>query len=221
MEHIFRAYDIRGIFNRELTADVASKIGLAFGTYLRGKGRVLVARDPRTSSVILENAFLSGMASTGCDVFTTGMIPIPAANFKTSAGDFDAGAYITASHNPPEYNGVRFRHGDGTGYTQQNGEIKDIFLKGEFHLADWDKVGKITNIDPDETIKEYSDFLLEKFEPDFGKNLKVVMDPGNGAASNVVPELFRKIGSEVSTINAQPDGTFPGRPSERCHPAGR
>ncbi|MEE9474779.1 MAG: phosphoglucosamine mutase [Candidatus Hydrothermarchaeaceae archaeon] len=214
MEHIFRAYDIRGIFNRELTADVASKIGLAFGTYLEGKGRVLVARDPRTSSVILENAFVSGMASTGCDVFTTGMIPLPAANFKTSAGDFDAGAYITASHNPPEYNGVRFRHGDGTGYTQQNEEIKDIFLKGEFHLADWDKVGKITNIDPDETIKEYSDFLLEKFEADFGKNLKVVMDPGNGAISLTVPELFRKIGSEVSTINAQPDGTFPGRPSE-------
>lgn len=212
MEHIFRAYDIRGIFNKELTADTASKIGLAFGTYLRGKGSVLVARDPRTSSVIMENAFVSGLASTGCDVFTTGMIPIPTANFKTSVGDFNAGAYITASHNPPEYNGVRFRHGDGTGYTKQNEEIRDIFLKGEFHLADWDKIGKITNIDPDETIKEYSELLLDKF--DFGKTLKVVLDPGNGATSLVAPELFRRLGSEVSTINAQPDGAFPGRPSE-------
>lgn len=212
MEHIFRAYDIRGIFNKELTADVASKIGMAFGTYLKGKGSVLVARDPRTSSVIMENAFASGLASTGCDVFTTGMVPIPTANFKTATGDFDAGAYITASHNPPEYNGVRFRHADGTGYTTQNNEIKDIFLKGEFHPADWNKVGKITHIDTDETIKEYSELLLGKF--DFGKSLKVVLDPGNGAASAVVSELFRKLGASVSVINGEPDGTFPGRPSE-------
>lgn len=212
MEHIFRAYDIRGIFNRELTADTASKIGMAFGTYLGGGARILVARDPRTSSVILESAFISGLASTGCDVVTTGMIPIPTANFKTAAGGFDAGAYITASHNPPEYNGVRFRHGDGTGYTSQNNEVKNIFMRGEFHLADWDKLGKITNIDPDETIKEYSDFLLDKFK--FGRKLKAVIDPGNGAASLTAPVFFRKLGVDVSMINEQPDGTFPGRPSE-------
>jgi phosphomannomutase len=76
MEHIFRAYDIRGVFNKELTADGATKIGMAFGTYLGGKGKVLVGRDPRTSSIVIENAFASGLASTGCDVFTTGMVPL-------------------------------------------------------------------------------------------------------------------------------------------------
>jgi phosphoglucosamine mutase len=212
MEHIFRAYDIRGIFNKELTAYMATKIGMAFGTYLRGKGKVLVGRDPRTSSIVIENAFASGLASTGCDVFTTGMVPIPTANFKTSVDDFDAGAYITASHNPPEYNGVRFRHSDGTGYTSQNGEIKDIFLKGEFHLADWDKLGDIIHIDPDETVEEYSKLLLDKFV--FKRTLKVVLDPGNGAASVVAPRLFKQLGAEVSTINEELDGTFPGRPSE-------
>jgi phosphoglucosamine mutase len=212
MEHIFRAYDIRGIFNTELTADAATQIGMAFGTYLGGKGKVLVGRDPRTSSVIIENAFASGLASTGCDVFLTGMVPISTSNFKTSAGDFDAGAYITASHNPPEYNGVRFRHGDGTGYTSQNSEIKDIFLKGEFQVADWNKLGKITYLKPEDTIKEYSDLLLDKFQ--FDKTLKVVVDPGNGAASVVAPEFFRKLGAEVSVINEPLDGTFPGRPSE-------
>jgi phosphoglucosamine mutase len=212
MEHIFRAYDIRGIFNKELTADAATKIGMAFGTYLGGKGKVLLGRDPRTSSKAIENAFSAGLASTGCDVVITGMVPIPTSNFKTHAGDFDAGAYITASHNPPEYNGVRFRHSDGTGYTSQNGEIKDIFMKGEFHLADWDELGKITYIDPDETIKEYSDLLLDKFQ--FDKTFKVVIDPGNGAASVVAPDFFRKLGADVSVINEALDGTFPGRPSE-------
>jgi phosphomannomutase/phosphoglucomutase len=212
MEHIFRAYDIRGIFNKELTADTASKIGMAFGTYLGGRGKVLVGRDPRTSSTIIEDAFASGLASTGCDVFTTGMVPIPTSNFKTATGDFDAGAYITASHNPPEYNGVRFRHADGTGYTSQNGEIKDIFLKGEFHLAPWDELGKIVRINPDDTLKEYFNLFLGKFN--FEKKLSVVIDPGNGAASVVVPQLFRKLGADVSTINEQLDGTFPGRPSE-------
>jgi phosphomannomutase len=140
------------------------------------------------------------------------MVPISTSNFKTSAGDFDAGAYITASHNPPEYNGVRFRHGDGTGYTSQNSEIKDIFLKGEFQVADWNKLGKITYLKPEDTIKEYSDLLLDKFQ--FDKTLKVVVDPGNGAASVVAPEFFRKLGAEVSVINEPLDGTFPGRPSE-------
>ena len=212
MEHIFRAYDIRGIFNQELTADVATKIGMAFGTYLEGKGKVLLARDPRTSSVIIENAFASGLASTGCDVFTTGMVPIPTANFKTATGDFDAGAYITASHNPPEYNGIRFRHADGTGYTSQNGEVKEIFLEGEFRLADWNKLGKVTHIDPEETLKEYFELLLGKFN--FDKKLKVAVDPGNGAASVAAPRLLGELGAEVLMINEELDGTFPGRPSE-------
>ncbi|MEE8401488.1 MAG: phosphoglucosamine mutase [Candidatus Hydrothermarchaeaceae archaeon] len=212
MKHIFRAYDIRGVFNRELSTDVVSRIGLAFGTYLGGKGKVFVGRDVRTSSEIIENAFVSALASTGVDVFSSGLIPTPTSNFKTFKGDFDAGAYITASHNPPEYNGIRFRHPDGTGYTVQNEEIRDIFLKGKYHLAGWDKLGSITKIDPKETIREYSEFLLEHF--DFGRRIKVTIDPGNGAASLVAPGLFKKLGSEVSTINAELDGTFPGRPSE-------
>jgi phosphomannomutase/phosphoglucomutase len=212
MRHIFRAYDIRGIFAKELNPDVAAKIGMAFGTFLGGKGRVLVGRDPRTSSQIIENAFTAGLAATGCDVYVTGLVPIPTANFKIWRGNFDAGAYITASHNPPEYNGVRFRHPDGSGYTKENEEIRDIFLQGQFHSTNWDSVGKIINISPEETLREYSEYILEKFQ--IGGHLKVVLDPGNGAASLVAPHIFREFGASVSTINSYPDGTFPGRPSE-------
>ncbi len=211
-EHIFRAYDIRAVFNQEITAETVTKIGMAFGTYLGGKGRVLVGRDPRTSSEIMEQAFVSGLASTGCDVYVTGLVPIPVANFKVFKGGFDAGAYITASHNPPEYNGIRFRHGDGSGYTKQNEEIRDIFMKGEFIRAPWNKVGRIVQYPNETTLKEYSDFLKDRFE--FTKPFKVVLDAGNGAASLVAPYLFRDLGADVATIHSYPDGTFPGRPSE-------
>lgn len=212
MKHIFRAYDVRGIFNKELTPEVATKIGMAFGTYLKGKGKVLVGRDPRTSSVIVEGAIASGLAATGCDVYSTGLVPIPTANFKIWKGGYDAGAYITASHNPPEYNGVRFRHPDGSGYTKQNEEIRDIFLSGDFLLANWKEVGKIVDLSPEDTLKEYSDFLLERFK--FEGPLKVVLDAGNGAACLTAPYIFRDLGARVSTIHSYPDGTFPGRPSE-------
>lgn len=212
MEYIFRAYDVRGLFNKELTADMATKIGMAFGTYLKGKGKVLLGMDSRTSSRVVENALCAGIASTGVDVYTTGLVPIPTSNFKTARGKFDAGTYITASHNPPEYNGIRFRHPDGSGFTYQNEEIRDIFLKGEFILADWDKLGEIIKINPEETLKEYCDYLISKIRLE--KPLKVILDSGNGASTLVAPYLFRKLGARVSTLNANPDGTFPGRPSE-------
>lgn len=212
IEHIFRAYDIRGIFNRELTAETATRIGLAFGTFLGGSGKVLVARDPRTSSEIIERAFISGLASTGCECFSTGLVPIPTANFKTWRGKFDAGAYITASHNPPEYNGVRFRHPDGSGYTTQNDEIRDIFMNGDFKLRDWDSLGDINYINPKETIREYSDFL--KVKTNISKKLDIVLDTGNGASCFTAPQIFGDLGCNVTVINQRADGHFPGRPSE-------
>jgi phosphomannomutase/phosphoglucomutase len=211
-EHIFRAYDVRGIFNVEVTPETAAKIGMAFGTFLGEGKKVLVGRDGRTSSPIFEAAFLAGLTAAGCNAHTTGLVPIPTANFRVWKGGYDAGAYITASHNPPEYNGVRFRHPDGSGYTHQNQEIRDLFLEGRYCLAPWNRLGEIAEIDPEETLKEYGEFLKERF--DLQRELKVVLDTGNGASSLTAPPLFRGLGCTVSTLNARIDGTFPGRPSE-------
>ncbi len=212
IEHIFRAYDIRGVFNKDLTSEVATRIGLAFGAYLGGTGKVLVARDVRTSSEIIENAFCAGLASTGCDVVSIGMVPIPVANFTTMQGDYKAGAYITASHNPPEYNGVRFRREDGSGYTEENKEVKKIFLKGDFELAGWNELGRIEKVSTDEAIESYSKYILDRVSLE--RKLKVVLDTGNGAAIVTAKGMFEDLGAEVKVINAEPDGTFPGRPSE-------
>jgi phosphoglucosamine mutase len=210
--HIFRAYDVRGVLNKELTPDVMARIGMAFGTYLDGKGKVLLGRDVRTSSEMLENAFTAGLVATGVDVVSTGLVPIPVANFKTMQGDFNAGAYITASHNPPEYNGVRLRRPDGTGYTAENDEVWKIALDEKHSLATWDKIGSISSVDGKATIDEYMNYLLERIK--IKRPVSVVLDIGNGSAYYAAPLLLKKTGARVHSIYEKPDGTFPNRPSE-------
>ncbi|MEE9594026.1 MAG: hypothetical protein V3V92_01360 [Candidatus Hydrothermarchaeales archaeon] len=212
IENIFRAYDVRGVFNVELTVETAAKIGASFGTYLAGKGRVLVGRDVRTSSPLIESAFNVGLASTGVDVVSTGLVPIPVANFKTMMGDFDAGAYITASHNPPEYNGIRLRRGDGSGYTEENQKVWEIFLEDNTKYSDWNALGSVSSLDEKKTIDEYKSYLLDRVS--IQKQLRLVLDVGNGAAYHTVPLVLDEAGADVRVINGEPDGTFPGRPSE-------
>ncbi len=212
IETIFRAYDVRGIFNEELTPDIAAKIGIAFGTYLKGRGKVIIGYDVRTSSEIMENAFIAGLASTGVDVVSTGLVPIPVLNFKTLMGDYDAGAYITASHNPPEYNGIRLRRSDGSGFTTENQEVWGIFLDNQFKLAKWNKLGKISHIDNGSSINDYKDYLLQRIKIE--GRIKAVLDIGNGTAFETAPQILREAGVDVVTINGNPDGTFPSRPSE-------
>ena len=210
--HIFRAYDIRGVFNRELDAAMAARIGMAFGTYLGEGKRVLIARDGRTSSEVIEEAFISGLASTGCSCVSIGLVPIPTANYHIWRGDYDGGAYVTASHNPPEYGGVRFRRGDGTGYTRENMEIRDTYLRGGFRLPPWDGIGVIERRGSGEAIQDYLDFILGRFSIRGG--LRAVLDLGNGVAATTAPQALRRAGIEVVTINEAIDGRFPGRPSE-------
>ena len=212
MNNIFRAYDIRGIYNEELDPAIVARIGMAFGTYLGGTGRVGLGRDGRTSSVAMEQALISGIVSTGVDVVSLGLIPIPTANYWTWKNEFDAGVYITASHNPAEYNGIRFRHPDGTGYTGGNDEIRDIYMENRFIKAGWDSLGHVYQEDGNKVIDDYLGFISRHCS--YKKKLTVVIDPGNGVGTLTAPLIFRRLGMNVLTINSQVDGTFPGRPSE-------
>lgn len=208
-EHIFRAYDIRGVFNESLTPELLLEIGQAAGTYWGGKGTVVIGKDGRTSSELVEHALIAGLLSTGCDVVSiTGVLPIPVVNFKIMRTDPKAGIMITASHNPPEYNGVRFRHPDGCGYTKGNEDIKKIFDGKKYLKKSWDSIGRVTCISGENVAHEYVDHLVARVK--LGRKIRVVVDCENGAAGTVAPYLFRRAGCEVITLNAQPDGTFPG-----------
>ncbi len=208
-ENIFRAYDIRAVFNKEIDVESVVRIGLAFGTYLEGQGLVYSGRDIRTSSKIVESAVASGICSTGCNVASLGLLPIPLLNFYCWKHEPKAGLMVTASHNPPEFTGLRFRHNDGTGFSKENERVKNIYFEGDFLKNPWNKLGEFTSINTEVVISDYTKYLLDKISLD--RELSVVLDPGNGTASIVAPQLFRKVGCKIFTINSQIDGTFPGR----------
>jgi len=213
-EHIFRAYDIRGIIGKDLLPDIITKIGIAYGLYLNGSGTIALGFDARTSSRLVEHALISGVISTGVSVANLGLLPIPLLNFYISQNqELKGGVMITASHNPPEYNGIRFRRSDGTGFTDENDQIKRIFFeKVKQSPGNWENIGSIYSVDLNSVIQKYLAFVKSKL--DISKKISVVVDCGNGAASVVAPYILRKMGVSVISLNCYPDGTFPGRPSD-------
>jgi phosphoglucosamine mutase len=148
---------------------------------------------------------------SGVDVTDLGILPTPALAFLTRDMGFDTGVMITASHNPPQFNGIKLFNGDCVGYSQeQELEIEKVYDEQEF------RVGDLGSLDQNRESKErYFRFMQQRFPPDsLGHNLKIVVDPGNGAASGFASELFSRLGLNVIPLNDEPDGRFPGRNPE-------
>lgn len=200
---IFRAYDIRGIYGNDLTEENAKRIGQAFGSIFN-KGTIAIGRDTRTSGPSLEKAFLEGVLSTGCNTEMYGIIPISILGFITSVSKLNAAAYISASHNPPEYNGVRFRNSEGYGMLYRETDFGAYYDKGNF------KTGFGTSIECNsgKAASCYINYVGKKIN--LKKSLKVVLDMGNGSACMMI-SLYQKMGHNTIVINGHEDGRFPGR----------
>jgi len=194
---------VRGVYGTELTEDIAKKVGKALGSYLPD-GRITLGRDTRKSGPSVERALLEGVLSTGCNVESYGVLPIPIISFETWKGGYNAAAYISASHNPPEYNGIRFRTAGGYGMLYHQTEMMDIYEKGAFREGD----GKKTDRAPEDAIKRYADYVEGKLE--FERPLRVVLDMGNGSACGAFM-LYQRLDFDGRVINGEPDGLFPGR----------
>ena len=207
MPKLFGTSGIRGIANREVTSELALKVGLALATYIEN-GSFLVARDTRVSGEMIENALTAGILAGGANANKLGIAPTPALAFLTKKHGLNAGVMITASHNPPEYNGIKIFNSDSTGFNEkQQEEIEKIIEHENFRLAEWNKIGKC--VDVKYWIKDYIHQILGSLS--FKKSWFVVIDPGCGATSAVAPFIFRELGCKVRALNAQPDGFFPGR----------
>ncbi len=202
-DHIFRAYDIRGIFGEDLTEEVATRIGAAFAKFIDGKS-VVVGRDARISGGKLRDALISGLVSR-CNVTDVGMIPTPLLYFAASRLKKDAGIMVTASHNPPQWNGFKAFWGQkGSIYGKDMQTIRD-YAKAVDLKKLGEKRGKTDSYES--IIGEYQDFVQSKIQ--LGRKLKVVADTANGACGLVAPALFERIGCDILTLNKEPDGTFP------------
>jgi len=208
-DHIFRAYDIRGIVGKDLLPHTVLYCSAIFANIVEENGGNLVAAsgDVRVSTPSLLYAATSGIMATGMDVVLAHPLPIPTFNYMVwSNDDIDGGAYITASHNPPEYNGVRFRRGDGTGFSAENIEIKRRFFEGKIRLAGWKSYGTCMLVDVKEIIDDYAGFVLDRAPPSERK-LRIVIDCKHGAANLVAPVLMAN--HETLIVNGVIDGSFP------------
>ena len=200
---VFRAYDVRGIYGTDLTEELVRRVGESFGSYAGG-GSVSLGRDTRTSGPSLQKSFLEGVLTTGCEVHSYGIIPIAILSYITWIEGLKAAAYISASHNPPEYNGVRFRTGDGYGLLYQDSSIMKFYREGGFLSG----TGVKADYEPESAIERYRQYVSEKLN--LKRPLKVVLDMGNGSACTMV-SFYQKLGFDSIAINNTMDGLFPGR----------
>jgi len=209
-ENMFRAYDVRGIYGKDMTAEIAEKIGKGFGTFIGAAKKLAVGRDVRVGSEQLKNAAVKGLASAGCQIDDLGVVTTPILYFDIAHKNKDGGVMITASHNPPEWNGLKLCREKGVIIGQGTGmeEIKEIIAKRKFSEAK--KKGRI---EPYEGIvNEYARFVLGKIRIE--RKLKVVLDTGNSVPGIVAPKLFTQTGCSVEVLNERLDGTFPSRSPE-------
>ena len=203
-KHIFRGYDIRGIYGEDLDEQVAYKIGQGFGSYISelGKTKAIVGYDNRASSVSLQKALIDGILSTGIDVVNIGLVTTPMYYFAWEKLGIYSGLMITASHNPKEYNGFKFAFDEsGNAFGEKIQEFRKYIEKGEF------KTGK-GNVYYEDIRKDY--LKLVKSSIDLGdKKLKIVVDPGNGTGCVIVKDVFNMFDIDVTYICDTNDAAFP------------
>ncbi|WP_456368077.1 phosphoglucosamine mutase [Thermococcus sp.] len=203
MGKYFGTSGIREVVNEKLTPELALRVGKALGTYLGG-GRVVVGMDTRTSSGALKNALISGLLSTGAEVIDIGLAPTPLTGFAIKLYGADAGVTITASHNPPEYNGIKVWQSNGMAYTpEMEAELEAIIDSGNFKKVPWNEIGTLKRANP---RREYIKRALEMVELE--NSYTVVLDTGNGAGSVLSPYLQRELGNKIISLNAHPSGFF-------------
>lgn len=205
--HIFRAYDIRGKADIDITPEFCLLVGKAFGTELRERynivnPKVIVGWDARTHSPLYAQSVIEGLRSTGCFVNSIGMTPTPLNYFTVCERGQDGSIQVTASHNPKEDNGLKLQIRHAEAFSDDQLQLlrkridSGVFLHGD---------GSVVQIDPE---APYFAFLKKMFDA-AAKGLNVVVDSGNGAAGPVYCEAIRRAGAIVTELYTKPDGTFP------------
>jgi phosphoglucosamine mutase len=187
---------VRGIVGRDLTAELVERLGRAT-TLWSGGGAVLVGRDTRASGVELERAFASGVVSAGGNAVLAGVLPTPAVALLA----LDLGAVVSASHNPPEYNGIKLFHRSGRKLTDAEEEEIEALLEAPPRDQERGRVDEL-----EVAVDSYLDHVLERFGADLA-GLRIGVDCANGAYASIAPRAFEDLGAEVAAMGVDPDGS--------------
>ena len=207
---IYKDCDIRGVYPTEIDEQAAYAVGRALAT-LRPGAQMAVGGDMRLSTPALKAAFLRGLTDSGAAVTDIGAIPTPALYYALKHMDVDGGATVTASHNPPRYNGIKFMFGATPVTRQVMDTVQQTVRAGAFREA-------TGSLDARDILPEYMDSLAGHFTAP--RPLKIVVDAGNGAMSEVAPAVLRRCGYDVEPLFCEPDGRFPNRdpnPADYTH----
>ncbi len=206
----FGTSGIRGLFGENITAEMAFKLGISIARTFEDANRVVVGIDSRNTSPILARSILSALESQGSDIFYAGLAPYPVIAYA-SREIRGVGILITASHNPPEYNGFKIFI-RGRELTSLQESLLQESRKEPIPRFDWRKKSKYTDIS-DSIRDDYLESLLYFIEP-LEKEIEIILDGANGAAGGIATRALREIGARVIDVNVQPDGYFPGRMPE-------
>ncbi|OPY26726.1 MAG: Phosphoglucosamine mutase [Methanocella sp. PtaU1.Bin125] len=201
---LFGSSGIRGVVNEMMTPELSLKAGRALGFLHK---HVVVGHDPRTSAAMIEDALVAGLLSSGARVTRAGLVSTPTLAY--AARRFSAGVMVTASHNPSEYNGLKFWNPDGMAFSLQQQDELERLINGDLKGVDWKAIGQESG--SSDAIPDHIAVILKHVRP---CSLKVVVDCGCGSASTITPYVLREMGCKVIALNAQPDGFFPARDPE-------
>lgn len=207
MTRLFGTDGVRGVANEELTAKLGYKLGLFGGEILSNgeKGKVLIGRDTRLSGDMLKCALSAGLMANGHDVIDLGIVSTPLVAYLSKSHGYTAGVVISASHNPYEYNGIKFFDGNGFKLSDQ----KEDEIEALIRLDDEEKAlnGKELGVllSGEELVEEYIEYLKSLVKVDL-KGVKIALDLGNGALYKIGPQVFKELGADVISINTNPDG---------------
>lgn len=210
---MFGTNGIRGESNQYLNCELSLKVGKAIAKVL-GPGPIAIAMDTRISSDMVRSAVSAGLMSMGVDVHNLGMVPTPALQYYVKTHDVTGGVMITASHNPPEFNGIKCVSADGTECSHEEETAIEDAYEEDLKVVSWDKIGRENVIEG--AGEAYIDAIVSKVDADLIRrsNIKVVLDCANGASVHTSPLLLERLGVQAVVLNGEADGMFPGHYSE-------
>ena len=212
MAKLFGTNGVRGVFGEDLTLDFISKITLSLASFFK-KGPILVGYDGRESSIIISKVVTAALSSAGVDSAVCGIVPTPCLQFATRQLGYNGGIMITASHNPPQYNGLKVIAKDGIEISREDElKVEEFYFAKKWKFSD--KFGSISK--ESNAVNTYISGIKDRVDVRKIKsqNLKIVLDLGNGAQAITAPRLCKDLGCETILINEKIDGAFPGRGSE-------
>jgi len=203
-QRLFGSSGIRGVVNIEVTPALALRIGMALASHFE-EGTATVGTDTRGTGQMLERALVAGLNSCGTDVNLLGVVPTPVTAYLTRELRSETGVAISASHNPPQYNGLKLFDSSTMAYTEEGQQMIEALIgNGNFKLSEWDNVGAVSNID---ARWMYIDTLSDNIDLD--RKWRVVCDLFNGATCTIASHVFENLSCDTILLNSQPDGSFP------------